>query len=723
MQKNFTSRAVCAPQLCACLLVCLLLFGLFPCAQSFLPRLNAQQLIAATGATHRIFFRDKGGEAFEPGTALYARTEALHSERSLQRRKKSYPAGSPLLTLHDAPVYAPYLDSLKRLGASVLLALRWRNYALVTCSDVQLAQIRSLSFVRATQRAAERLHPANAQTPQRRKATPLFAFLLPYASTPYAAPQLAVLPPERRVNCGTLRYGGSQTQLESVNILPAHEIGITGQNVIIGVIDTGFRWREQESLAGATVLAEYDFIQNDTITANQSFGLARDLFNQDDHGTKVFSLVGGYAPNNLIGAAFNAQFLLAKTEDLRYERHIEQDNAAAALEWMEARGADIINASLGYMAFDAPDESYRFDELDGKTTILSRAVNDAAERGVLCVVSAGNEGRGGWRTITTPADADGAFAVAALEWESLTPTDFSSRGPRAGGGIKPDIAAQGESVVVAAPSGRAYQTGDGTSFAAPIVAGGAALLLSAFPELTAREARALLQSSASQSNAPDSVLGYGAANIFAALKKAGSIVSPDIVSYPLTSEQRVGISALPSDVSLKATLYVRFRGESSLTSFPLQPLSRAPLFLADIPFSRFGGEAAECYVITEDARTRRRMPTQGFFSLQPRKASVPCGIPGSALPINKPNGSPEGVFPSPITADAPEATIMLITPDAEQLEYAIFNSFGALVSQKTVGVGSGVSFLPFRTAGLSRGAYFVRVRSTSGVRVFRFMVH
>ena len=142
-------------------------------------------------------------------------------------------------------------------------------------------------------------------------------------------------------------YGPSFGQLQLSDIPAVHSKGITGEGVLLGLLDTGFNWKNHESLQDATVVAEYDFIFKDKSTANDSL----DNPEQHNHGTLVFSIVGGFREGSLIGSAFGSDFILAKTEDIRSEKHIEEDNYAAALEWMESYGVDITSSSLGYSTF------------------------------------------------------------------------------------------------------------------------------------------------------------------------------------------------------------------------------------------------------------------------------------------------------------------------------------------------------------------------------------
>src|SRR4030065_580429 len=163
---------------------------------------------------------------------------------------------------------------------------------------------------------------------------------------------------------------------------------------------------------------------------------------QHNHGTLVFSIVGGFKEGSLIGSAFGSDFILAKTEDIRSEKHIEEDKYAAALEWMESYGVDITSSSLGYSTFDPPEFSYTYADMDGKTTIVTKALELTFRRGVVTVSSAGNEGGTSWFYITAPADGINTLAIGAVNNDNQIAA-FSSRGPSYDGRIKPDVVTQG----------------------------------------------------------------------------------------------------------------------------------------------------------------------------------------------------------------------------------------------------------------------------------------
>ena len=163
-------------------------------------------------------------------------------------------------------------------------------------------------------------------------------------------------------------YGNSREQLEQLNVIKVHEMGITGKNVRIAVIDAGFR-KDHESfeyiMNNQHLIEEHDFINNDGNVQDESVVDTVNGSRQQEHGTAVLSCIAGYVPNKIVGPAFDSEILLAKTEVEGSETRIEEDYFVAAVEWAEAKGADIISSSLGYRDFDYFE--YPFSHLDGKT--------------------------------------------------------------------------------------------------------------------------------------------------------------------------------------------------------------------------------------------------------------------------------------------------------------------------------------------------------------------
>ncbi|HPN38333.1 MAG TPA: S8 family serine peptidase, partial [Melioribacteraceae bacterium] len=297
-------------------------------------------------------------------------------------------------------------------------------------------------------------------------------------------------------------YGASLTQNELSNIPKVHDLNITGRGVLIGVLDSGFEWKNHDALKSINVISEKDFVFNDNNTANQS----GDDPQQSSHGTYCLSILSGYKEGSLIGSSFNSSFILAKTEDIRSENTIEEDNYAAALQWMENLGVDIVTSSLGYNELD--NFSYKYSDMNGKTAICTKAAEIAFNKGVVTITSAGNEGNYEWRYITAPADGFNIISVGAVNSENII-ASFSSRGPTYDGRIKPEVTAMGVGVLGCDAYSNAYRYASGTSSAAPIVAGVAGLLLSKYSFLNNKQIRNIILESSKNVKNPDNNIGYG----------------------------------------------------------------------------------------------------------------------------------------------------------------------------------------------------------------------
>jgi len=439
-----------------------------------------------------IMFKDKG-----PNVAARKQNITLHP-KTLERRKKLF---SEPVTWYDVPVHQKYINRIISVGVEVRRESKWLNALSVFASMEQIQTIAGMNFVTRIQPVAK-LRRGKHKT-------------------------INNMTHNERRNSSLMDYGLAQTQIEMMNCDLAHDIGYFGQGVRILVIDTGFDLTH-EAFDSLHVIDQWDFINDDNNTANETDSETHD--NQHNHGTSVLSIMGAYVPGTLIGPAFGSEYLLAKTEIVAEEIQQEEDNYVAALEWGEANGADVVNSSLGYLDW------YSYCDMDGNTAVTTIGVDIAARLGLACVTSAGNWGNEEPPEdpceslsyyISAPADADSVIAVGAVSADSLL-AYFSSRGPSYDGRIKPEVSALGVGVAAANPSGGYSEFYSGTSASSPLVAGVAAVLLSANPQWTNMEVREALMMTASQADMPNNDYGYGLVNIWSAIfyNYSGSTIPP-----------------------------------------------------------------------------------------------------------------------------------------------------------------------------------------------------
>ena len=444
----------------------------------------------AVSGTERfwVYFNDKGAD----NSGLEKTYISTLSDRALERRR------SQLIELDalDLPVNPMYIENLQKTGVTIHRKSRWFNAVSVYLNDISSERILALPFVVAIE--------------------PVLGFR--GTKKPLAKSQTGT-------EIAFTDYGGSQNQNSMLGVPEIHELGYSGENVRIALFDTGFLL-EHEALQHVNVIDTYDFVQGDDNVANEP----GDAPGQHNHGTTVLAVIGGYQPGKMIGPAYSAEYVLAKTEDISSETHVEEDNWVAAVEWADSLGVDIISSSLGYSIFDTGEGDYTYEDMDGETTIVTRGANIATRKGIAVFSSAGNEGNKKWQYITAPADGKDVIAMGGVMSDGEY-WGVSSRGPTSDGRIKPDLAAQGQGVYTISPGTLdEYMTGSGTSFSCPLGAGTAALVLNLDPTLTASELRGLMKSSASQADNPDNFLGYGIIDlvtIASVLKREHQVIITD----------------------------------------------------------------------------------------------------------------------------------------------------------------------------------------------------
>jgi hypothetical protein len=448
-----------------------------------------------------VSFADKGTSA----AARLAAAPALVSERSLHRRAKMRPP-SGLLDEADLPLERSYVDAVRGRVVAVRHELKWFNAVSVVATRRQIDALARLPFVteielvgrwkkRAGDEAAQPLKPGDFPP----------------------APSSAT----------SLDYGTSLTQNSLMNVPAVHDLGIYGQGVVIGVFDNGFRNPAHPAFASMHIIAQHDFVDHKESTVpnapESGYG---------SHGVWTLSTIGGYVPGQLIGPAFRASFILARTENDSSETPIEEDNWAKAIEWADSLGIDVASTSLGYLTYDAPYTSLTAADMNGTTALITRAADRASSLGIVVVNSAGNQGPGDGVHNTLIAPADGFNVITAGAVNSAgTRASFSSVGPTTDvpSRIKPDVMAMGVSVKAASSTDLVSYVGvSGTSFSCPLSAGVAALVLCANPSLTPFQVREAMRNTASNSGSPNNQFGWGIVNALAAINYYGGITFPHI---------------------------------------------------------------------------------------------------------------------------------------------------------------------------------------------------
>lgn len=426
-----------------------------------------------------VFFVDKGGVPV-PSAA----NQDLVATRSLARRAR---IRNVTLDRTDLPVHEPYVATLREHVVSLRHRSRWLNGISVIIDREQIDSILRHPFVAQIERVG---------TYPRRPPPSARGGIDPVSST----------------QGHLLDYGLSFAQLDQIGIPAVHDSGIAGQGVLIGVFDNGFRLPEHEAFDSLQIVATYDFVDHKEsvvpLNPSASFGT---------HGINSLSVIGGYYEGELIGAAYRASFLLARTENDSSETPLEEDNWVAAIEWADSIGVDITSTSLIYRGYDPPFTGWTWRDMDGNTTVITRAADMAAAKGIIVVNSAGNFGEPlpGENSLGAPADGDSVLTVGAVDGAGQR-ASFSSVGPTAGSTprIKPDVMARGVNVRAASGSDpNGYTNGfSGTSAASPLAAGVAALILAAVPDAGPLEIIDAMRRTADNSGNPNNLIGWGILN-------------------------------------------------------------------------------------------------------------------------------------------------------------------------------------------------------------------
>ncbi len=423
---------------------------------------------------YRVQFTDKKQTEY-----TLDRPEEYLSVRAIERRMRQGLA----IDSTDLPVCLSYIRDVCGENERLLASSKWNNTALVLSTDSLFYQrIIGLPFVKGAKLVGVSSEKSHLRDKERK--------------------DIVV----KKWDKTDSHYGQADEQIRMLHGDSLHEAGFCGEGMQIAVIDAGFYNVDVIKLfRGMHLLGTRDFVNPDS-----------DIYEEYSHGLKVLSCMAVNKPRVMVGTAPEASYWLLRSEDNDTEQLVEEDYWAAAIEFADSAGVDVVNTSLGYYAFDDSSCNYSYSDLDGLTSLMTCSASRAADKGMIVVCSAGNEGNSLWKKITPPADAGNVLAVGAVDSTRKNAT-FSSVGNTADGRIKPDIMAMGVRSAVVDIDGRVINA-NGTSYASPILCGLVACLWQACPWLTAKQVMDTVRRSGDRADSPDNIFGYGIPDMWEAYR-------------------------------------------------------------------------------------------------------------------------------------------------------------------------------------------------------------
>lgn len=431
---------------------------------------------------YRLYLKDKD---LDHTPFSVKRPSEFLSQRSIDRRKRQ---GIPV-DLTDLPVAPAYEKQVAEAGIEIVGKSKWNNTLLIRIhKDKELRKLEGLEFI--TKR--KKVFQAPDSVSQRMRSN--------------VRNGLNVW------SQGDEFYGAADAQLKSLNGKKLHENGYRGKGMMIAVFDGGFMNVDKiPALHNIKLAGVKDFVVPES----------KSVFGEMEHGTMVLSTMAANAPDFYVGVAPEAQYLLIRCEDERTESLAEEDYWASAAEYADSCGVDVINSSLGYHGFDDSSMDHHYYEQDGNTALISRTASMCADKGIVCVNSAGNDGMGSWKKINFPADAKDILTVGSINEHGMNAA-FSAVGPTVDGRIKPDVMAFGSPTCVITGRGSIIND-NGTSFSSPLVAGMVACLWQALPGKTAKQIIKLVKLAGDNQQHPDNVFGYGVPDFWKAYQTGKAI--------------------------------------------------------------------------------------------------------------------------------------------------------------------------------------------------------
>lgn len=623
--------------------------------------------------------KNKGGTPYS-----IASPSAYLSTRAIQRRTK-YNIAIDSTDLPVTPVYVTQIDNINNV--TVLNVSKWLNAVAIQTSDGNaITAINALPFVQSVTAIAQRTTSATIGN----------KFGDENNFTPLTISQRPTGVDADFYNYGTNAF--NEINLHKGQFL--HNIGLRGQGMQIAMLDNGY--------ASYTSLPAFDSVNtNSQVLGTWDFvNREANVLNDGSHGLQCFSTIGANIPGQFVGKAPKASFWLYKTEDDVSEYPIEEFNWACGAERADSSGTDIISSSLGYgYDFDGGVPDYPRASFDGNTTMSAIAADLAAKKGILVFISAGNEGSSVYHFISTPADADSAVAVGAVNTSGVV-ASFSSYGPSADGQIKPDVASMGVSAMVQTTFGLGQSSG--TSFACPIMAGLGTVLWQGFPEVNNMRIVKALQEAGSIASNPNDRIGYGIPD----LKKAfGTLLTEFATSGSTINGCRIFVNWTSKDIgAMKYEIERKGPTESNFSKVgELTPTAGVLLanhsyeFINTIPT---GSSGTFSYRIKQIIDTAAATLTSVYIDTTNANVASPCVVTAVVNPGS--NGNYVAVRPNPSSGNT--ARLIVETNDAvSSMPVLIYNMSGILVYRTQQSKGSGKKVIDLPVSKLAKGKYFINV--------------
>jgi hypothetical protein len=611
-----------------------------------------------------------------------ANPSAYLSQRAIDRRTRYNIA----IDSTDIPVPSSYITQIKNIPNITLLNVsKWLNAVTIQTSDANaLTAINALPFVQTTAAIAARITTTGSHKFQGEEdITPIDNSMarLDGIEGDY-------------FNYGANSY--NEIHLHKAEFL--HNIGLRGQGMQIAILDAGF--------TNYTSLKAFDSVNlNNQVLGTWNFVQGNNDVNTQDHGMECFSTIAANIPGQFVGKAPKANFYLYCTEYDPTEYPIEEHNWACGAERADSSGADIISTSLGYNVFTNSVFDHTYADMNGHTTMITIAADLAAKKGLLVFVSNGNDGANTWHYLAAPADGDSVIAVGAVSSLGAVGS-FSSYGPSSDGRVKPDVASVGVSAVIETP-GNTIGTNNGTSFAAPNMAGMGTCLWQGFPEFNNMKIVRAIQQAGSISTAPNDRIGYGIPDMKAAFS---SLLKDYATSNAAVSNCSVTLNWNSKDVSaMRYEIERKAPGETNYMKIAdVSPQAGNILTNHSYQYINALGNVAAG---TISYRIRQVIDTAAatFTAVYIDTANIALASACTTTGTNDPNADADKIFVQPNPARTDASLIVQTRNAITNMPITVHDMKGRLVMQLHQSKGTGKTIIDLPVNNLASGKYIITV--------------